>query len=175
MIIGIAGLKGHGKTTIAHALADAFPGYKLMAFADPIRAFAEACGFDMSRKEDPDPRLALSPRRFMQTAGTEFGRLMLGEDFWVKSMGARAQTLGSNAIVIHDVRFPNERDWIRERGGSVIWIHRPAVGVRPFDPHASENSISQFDCDSVVINDDEPWHVAIKVFETATLLERKHG
>jgi hypothetical protein len=173
MIIGIAGRKGHGKTTIANALADAFPGYKLMAFADPIRAFAEACGFDLSRKEEPDPRLAISPRRFMQTAGTEFGRSMMGEDFWVNSMAARAES--SSAIVIHDVRFPNERNWIRERGGCVLWIHRPAVLTRPFDPHASENSISQFDCDSVVINDDEPWHVAIKVFETATLMGRKHG
>lgn len=175
MIIGLAGLKGHGKTTIANAIVDIFPGHKLMAFADPIRAFAEACGFDMSRKEDPDPRLALSPRRFMQAAGTEFGRLMLGEDFWVKSMGARAQALGNHAIVIHDVRFPNERNWIRERGGSVIWIHRPTIGVKPFDPHASENSISEFDCDAVVLNDGDPRNIAIKVFEAANLMGRTHG
>ena len=155
-IIGLAGLKGHGKTTIAHELVITTNGSTMISFADPLRAFATACGFDMNRKEDLDGTLGnWSPRAFMPLAGTEFGRNILGEDFWIQSLESRLDQSRAHTVIIHDVRFKNERDWIRSKGGQIVWIHRPGV-TKAYDKHVSENAMASSDCDFDVINDQAP-------------------
>jgi hypothetical protein len=115
-------------------------------------------------KELPIPGLGQSYRVLAQRLGTEWGR-SIDPDFWVKvaaaSMAEVMNIKGPDTVfVISDVRFDNEAQWIKDHGG-VIWrIHRPAAqavaahqsenGIRPdlVDLNIlNSNSLSDLDCE----------------------------
>lgn len=87
-------------------------------------------------------------RRLLQRIGTEAGRQILGENIWVETAFKNAR---SDKIVVTDVRFLNEADAIRSRGGLLIRIHRPGVGPR--NQHASEISLDDYPFDAHIDND----------------------
>lgn len=137
-LIGIAGPAGSGKTTAAAYMARQW-GWNTMAFADPIKDILASL-FDMPRsqfentlldrehKEQPVPGLGVSPRRLMQTLGTEWGRQLIHPDLWLlmtqRRIGWLEDTLPNEyaGIVIHDVRFDNEARWIRQAGGRIVRV-----------------------------------------------------
>lgn len=55
--------------------------------------------------------------------GTEVGRDIFHTDFWVLQLEHRLLT-STDSIVITDVRFPNEIDWIHKQGGKVYEVQR---------------------------------------------------
>jgi hypothetical protein len=138
MLIGIAGPKRSGKTTLAEGLCKVF-SLEHHSFAGPIRAFvANILGYTLEglelRKEEPVVWLdGKTPRQLMQTVGTEWGRVTVHDDLWVRSLLARVPAEGA---VISDVRFPNEAEAILAAGGIVIQLSRPGTGEG--DGHASE-------------------------------------
>jgi hypothetical protein len=90
-----------------------------------------------------------------QMLGTEWGR-SLHADFWVRLAGAYVADIQDQAFergvnfCVSDVRFENEANFVRERGG-VIWrIDRP--GVERVRDHASERQIESIAYDTVVPN-----------------------
>jgi hypothetical protein len=87
-------------------------------------------------------------RELLQRLGTEAGRQTLWDSIWID---AALHDLDPNKnYVITDVRFPNEAEAVRERGG-VLWrISR--VGVGPANSHASEISLDDYSFDKVVEN-----------------------
>jgi hypothetical protein len=120
----------------------------------------------------------LSPRIALQHLGTEWGRRAVGDDVWVDYMVRiareamdgqyvydhkngllRDQSSSHIGVVVSDIRFKNEIDAIRARGGKVIRVHRPdtdtgAVGTG-ITAHASEveqQSFSDDMFDIVVMN-----------------------
>ena len=58
--------------------------------------------------------------------GTEVGRDIFHKDFWVIQLENRLR-FHDDPIVVTDVRFPNEINWIRSVGGKVIEIQRGKV------------------------------------------------
>ena len=64
-----------------------------------------------------------TPREALQKMGTEVGRDVFHTDFWVYELENRLK-LYTDPVVITDVRFPNEIDWIRSNGGKVYHIQR---------------------------------------------------
>lgn len=142
----VIGLHGHaraGKDTVANFILSHRGGY-LYSFADPIRAMLVPLGINMSdpywqaRKEDVIPALGVSPRRLMQTLGTEWGRQIINPDLWLILAKQRLLNFGPG-MVIADVRFENEASWVRSQGGRVIHIERPNnVAV---EAHASEAGV----------------------------------
>lgn len=58
--------------------------------------------------------------------GTEAGREVFHQDLWLFSLEKKLQD--HKNIVIADVRFPNEVDFIRKKGGYIIRIKR---GLEP--------------------------------------------
>jgi hypothetical protein len=62
-------------------------------------------------------------------------RATLGQDFWVRHMSARMRHANKDKVVISDVRFPNEADWVRDNGGVLIRI---VDGTQHTDCHPSE-------------------------------------
>lgn len=113
-------------------------------------------------KESPIPFLAnQTPRRLMQTLGTEWGRNAIHPDFWTDIAAARIEnTLGSAyqhapgnplKIVFDDCRFPNEGEMVRRYGGIVVEIRRPGVTSVGLPGHASERQ--DFPADLVIDND----------------------
>lgn len=144
-LIGLTGLAGAGKDTAADRLCAAH-GFERHAFAEPIRdmltALLVSCGidydhlFDRAKKEQPLPHLGMSPRRLMQTLGTEWGRQQLDPQFWIR---CTALTLGlhdlprsapvHDRIVITDVRFAEEAAWIKSFGGVIARVERDGAGI----------------------------------------------
>jgi hypothetical protein len=76
-------------------------------------------------KDKVCPHYQVSPRRALQTLGTDWGRA-LGESLWVN---ATLDTLPEGHTVICDVRFPNEVEAIQARGGKVIRLRRGEAAV----------------------------------------------
>ena len=153
IVIGLAGHAGAGKDSAAAYLVQRY-GFVHAAFADPIRSMAllllEEAGIDhrwltdRAYKELRIPGLGVSARALMQTIGTEVGR-HLHPSIWTRHMAMRLGLAGAglpntypvhDRIVISDVRFGNEVDWVHLVGGKVIRLHRnQAAAVRA---HASE-------------------------------------
>ena len=153
-LIGIAGRARSGKDTVANFIVAAIGGYRY-SFADPIRAMLAPLGVDMSdpywqaRKEEPIPALGVSPRRMMQTLGTEWGRQLINPDLWLIMAHQRLLQNGPG-MVISDVRFDNEAAWIRKHGGRIIHVIRP--DTKAVEAHASEDGIEMQDTDARLFN-----------------------
>jgi hypothetical protein len=156
---------GSGKSTLAHAITG--HGYVVERFAAPmkemLRAMLSHSGaspvqitamIDGELKEMPSPYLAgHSPRHALRTLGTEWGRGHMSETFWVDAAMARAGSLLSQGrkVVFDDMRFANEAEAIRSRGGLLIKIVR--LGLVPQrGQHASEGALDDWAFDAVIEN-----------------------
>lgn len=145
MIVGLAGRKGSGKSTVAEILKDKF-GYRTMSFATPLKDMLMAMGvtedeiYNIDLKEKPLERFGgKSPRELLQLLGTDFARNMVAEDVWVRALEARIDP--KDMLVIDDVRFPNEAEMIRDHGGKIVRVIREGQEQGLIDTHVSEAGI----------------------------------
>lgn len=144
MIIGICGLIGAGKDTVADYLVNVHE-FRRESFAGTLKdAVSAVFGWDRvmlegrtkaSRawRERPDiwwsQRLEqeITPRWVLQYWGTEVCRQGFHDDIWIASLENKLRSTTDN-VVISDCRFPNEIKAIRDQGGHVIRV------VRGIDP-----------------------------------------
>jgi hypothetical protein len=145
MLIGVTGLIGSGKDTIADYLVT-FHRFKRISFAGALKdAVAPVFNWDRellegqtaeSRKwrEEVDPWWAkrlgiphLTPRWILQQWGTEVLRRNFHNDIWVASVENKLLKTKDN-VVITDCRFANELYTIKSSGGIAIRVMR---GVNP--------------------------------------------
>lgn len=155
-LIGLTGLAGCGKSTVADALAER--GWTVVSLAEPMKAaLAEWFGWSHDRlygpseaRNAPDPRWGgLTARRALQHLGTEFGRAM-HPDVWIRLALSKAER-ASGPVVIPDVRFKNEAAAVRAAGGRVVRIVRPGAGLDgAAATHASEAGCGP--ADEVMLN-----------------------
>lgn len=108
-----------------------------------------------------------TPRKMLQTLGTEWGRNMIHPDIWVNSMMSlyeQSRVNGSNGNypdwLMPDVRFPNEAKAIKDRGGILIKVVRPGADT---GDHVSEVLVDTIEADYTIINDS-----TLKVLEEKT-------
>jgi hypothetical protein len=153
-VVGLVGSAGSGKSTAAAMLVK--QGYGLCPFAKPLKDMLRVIGLEEDEingrhKESPHPFLCgKSPRQAMQLLGTEWGREMIGEDFWVIAWAGMAS---GRRVVADDVRFPNEAEAIRRRDGIIIRIVRPGRQGTAHTEHMSERALLGFECDATIVND----------------------
>jgi len=166
ILIGICGKMGSGKSTCAKYLKKEH-GFTIRPFAFPLKEMARI-GFGMddeqlygSKKETPDDTwFGITPRRIMQTLGTELFREKLGEifpeigqDFWIISMINWYRQCNENLVVIDDVRFPNEVKAIKDLGGIIIGINNLNKEEQSSSIHPSEMlEINDQNCDYIIDN-----------------------
>jgi hypothetical protein len=175
-IIGITGRAGAGKTTTANWFLRNHKNVIKYSFASPLKTMmyelvrytlpskwpVKAAEYinNPDLKEQPMPFLAgQTPRRLMQTLGTEWGRMTVAPDFWVRLAQNRVERqLGHTfhsregrtvAAVFDDVRFANEAEMIRDYKGCILRIERP--GESAAAGHVSE--AMPFDADVTIVND----------------------
>lgn len=152
MIVAFTGLKGSGKSFASRALQPL--GFVNHSFAAPIKQAMKLFGldeYDLSpdRKELPHATLCgRSPRYAMQRLGTEFGRDMMGPDFWIRVWEATRPR--SVPVVIDDLRFLNEAAHLRSLGATIIRIIRP--GADSTDTHVSEQEQRTMEVDNTIWN-----------------------
>lgn len=146
LLIGLTGRAGCGKTTVASYLEHEH-GFHAVGFADPIlemlcSLFAH-CGIDAawaterSLKELPTA-LGFSYRHLAQELGTGWGR-GLKDTFWLRvaSLAVSPALDRGEDVVISDVRYPNEADWVVANGGMVVRVLRAGRNAE-VRPHESE-------------------------------------
>jgi hypothetical protein len=78
-------------------------------------------------KEQVISCLGVSSRYAQITIGAEWSRKLIGEDLWANTW--QRGIADGDSVMNDSVRFPNEAEAIRRRGGIVIMIKRP--GTKP--------------------------------------------
>lgn len=140
-IVGICGLIGTGKDTIANHLIRNHK-FKKLSFAASLKdAVAAVFGWDRKLLEGDTPQSRqwreevdvwwatrlniphLTPRWVLQHWGTEVCRQGFHEDIWVASLEHKLHN-AAGSVVITDCRFPNEVDAIKNAGGTLINVRR---------------------------------------------------
>jgi hypothetical protein len=165
MIIGICGLIGSGKGTVADVLVEEY-GYKKLSFADKLKdGVATIFGWDRDMlegdsdesrewREQRDPfwsaetGRSITPRLVLQEFGTDCMRNGFDDGIWVSLVKQQIMKTPGVNYVIPDVRFDNEANMIKSIHGEVWRVRRGAdpvwfrmyqdIGVEPKDVHASE-------------------------------------
>jgi hypothetical protein len=139
MIIGICGLIGSGKGTVADILVD--QGFKKVSFADKLKdGVSTIFGWDRAMLEgDTDEsrewreqrddfwsnetKMEVTPRLVLQLFGTDCMRNGFDDGVWVSLLKKTILENPGN-YVIPDVRFENEINMIRDIGGEIWWTKR---------------------------------------------------
>lgn len=159
LLIGIAGPARSGKGLLANVILEEFTRQELRArirsFADPLkRITGEFFSLDPDqlwgeRKDQVDLRYGWTPRHALQ----QLGDALLALDPKIIVLGPRSpiHAQGLDAVIIQDVRNPEEAREIRARGGFVAKI----VGRRPpvsGAGHRTEARFEEIEADVVIIN-----------------------
>lgn len=141
MIIGITGLIGSGKDTVANMFCEL--GCVQDSFAAPLkdmtasifgwdrnllegdtiesRDFRETTDIYWTRKLGIDN---FTPRLALQLMGTDILRTHFSEDIWLNSLEYRMRKNPNINTVVSDARFRNELSLIKTLGGTVIQVVR---------------------------------------------------
>lgn len=135
LLLGLAGPAGCGKSTTASLLSGSC-GWARLSFADPLRQLLLALhpAWDLWHlgpgKDLTPPDGGLSPREMMRAAGDWAKAYVPG--FFIDA--AYDQVIrhwrANRHIVIDDVRFDAEADFVRRQGGVICHISRQEVSFR---------------------------------------------
>ena len=164
MIIGLCGLIGSGKGTVADVLVE--QGYEKISFADKLKdGVASVFNWDRQMLEgDTDESRewretvdtfwtqetgrTITPRLVLQEYGTDCMRKGFYDGIWVSLTKQHILQNPNKNFIIPVVRFPNEIKMIKEIGGKVWRVQRGIdpvwfrmyqdIGVEPKDVHESE-------------------------------------
>ena len=144
MLIGLVGLIGSGKDTVAERLITHY-GYKRDSFAKSLKdAVSSMFNWDREMlegntkssrywREQPDKFWSekmgkeVTPRLILQQFGTEVMRGQMYDGIWVDSVIGRYK--GENTV-ISDTRFQNEIKTIKAHGGIVVLVKREEIPTR---------------------------------------------
>jgi len=142
MIIGICGRQGSGKDTVAGLINKITNNrFERKRFSSKLK---ECAGIllgvpvelfeDREFKESYIPKYDMTVRELLQRFGTEFIRETVHPNLWVE-----ATFVGYNGqdCIVSDVRFINECDAIKSRGGIIVKVNRQTKKQN----HPSENEI----------------------------------
>lgn len=124
-----------------------------MAMADPLKMIPHILynvPYDNlwgEKKEETIPGLKISARKLLQDMGTYYRKLYT--DTWVDLLMRTIDIThkkhpGFLTYVISDVRYDNEAEAVRARGGVVWEIVRPDLDTsEPWRAHSSESGVSE--------------------------------
>lgn len=165
MIIGITGYARHGKDSIADFICKKNKSFKKYALADPMKdvccqVFNWTRDYVEKYKDIIDPMWGISPRRALQTLGTEWGQHILGECdnfsvvtgrcLWANLFKIKVKNNPQQNWVVSDVRFHHEVAVIRGLGGHIVKVNRPSIA--PDLSHTSEQDIAEIMSDYYIEN-----------------------
>ena len=181
MLIGIVGLIGSGKDTVAQRLV-AQHGFKRDSFAKSLKdATANIFNWDrellegntdVSRewREQPDAFWSekfgkpVTPRWVLQYLGTEVMRGHMHDAIWIDSLISRYK---GEKTVVSDTRFVNEIKTIKAHGGKILCVKRGELPtqkeMQDKGAHKSEWDWMGWDFDFVIDNNGTKEELSKKV------------
>lgn len=172
LLIGLGGLKRSGKDTVADRLVGEH-GFAKNWMSEPLNEalsivnpyvgvlgdgtlvryayLVEEVGYEQA-KEFPEVR------RLLQRFGTEFGRKMVGETIWTELVfrAVDEQLAAGKDVAITGIRYFNELEEVRRRGGILLHVQRPQLEDRApaeLSTHDSEVSLVSTDFDETISNE----------------------
>lgn len=132
LLIGLHGKPRVGKDTVA---AHLIKKHNLLRYGPSVRVkLTTAAMFDFpveyldddSMKDQMDPFWGMTYRQMAQKVGKESSRDVFGNDIWMRHVEKNLQSLPNDVsgIVLADVRYASEIEWIKAHGGEVMYIIR---------------------------------------------------
>jgi len=194
MLIGISGYAGSGKDLAANIiryLTDGcddymsfddymhqlfMPKFEVVRFADNLKKCASIIlGCSLSELEDrryKESNLGQewsnnSPRTLLQKLGADFGRNMIHPDIWVNS--TIATYIPEKDWIVPDVRFENEADAIKNKGGVLIRLNR--ITNADSTVHESESALDNYFKFDYIIDNNGSIDELIKVIKDILIKE----
>jgi len=171
-IIGICGKGGSGKDSIANYLIQKYE-YARVAAADAMKVdLCKYLDMDLTTLElykNINLRLidldgyntevgTFSIRRFLQLYGMDM-RYRIKDTYWlersIKIKTDELQNTGQSKIVVSDVRFKIEYDWIKEQNGIMVYVEGRTGLTKDESEHISEqfvNTTAKSVCDHIIDN-----------------------
>ena len=169
-IIGICGKGGSGKDSIANYLTQKYE-YVRVAAADAMKVdLCKYLDMDLTTLESyKNINLYLtdlagndigkfSIRRFLQLYGMDM-RYRIKDTYWlersIKMKTDELQNTGQSKIVISDVRFEIEYNWIKEQNGIMVYVEGRTGLTKDESEHISEqfvNTTAKSVCDHIIDN-----------------------
>ena len=165
MIIGICGLIGSGKGSVADILVENH-NFEKLSFADKLKdGVASVFSWDRDMLEGDTDRsriwrekedefwtnetgMSVTPRLVLQLFGTDCMRNGFFDGIWVSLVKQKILESPDTNWIIPDVRFPNEVKMIQSVQGEVWQVRRGELpqwfldkrdfSIEPSDVHASE-------------------------------------
>ncbi|WP_394620962.1 hypothetical protein JNUCC0626_18265 [Lentzea sp. JNUCC 0626] len=176
-IIGVTGKKYAGKDTFARRLIEAH-GFTRLAFADTLKSVMEHLNPVIPVEADESgivygpgafpiaTHLRLSQiletadwdtakklrevRRLLQDHGVGI-RQYVDPNVWVDVVRRKAEET-DGPVIVTDVRFPNEAEWVQAAGGQLVRVYRN--GQAADDTHVSETALDRWAVDAEIPNHD---------------------
>ncbi len=175
ILIAIAGRKHAGKSTLADMIA-------AVAAAEGCRVAQRGCSELVAREAAAliAPKVGANPEQaysLLMGPGKEAYRPLLqfqgtsqrerhGDDYWLRQMAQEIERFAAESerhhtvgqyqkclFIMSGIRFENEANWARARGGYAIRVERP--GLPQNDTHVTERSLDRYaSYDHVVTNAD---------------------
>jgi len=166
IIIGISGKIGSGKDTVTNSIIKNFKEYKFKnkKFAHYVKKIcALLTGINLKvltnrqTKEKYLEDWGMTVGRMFQLIGTESIRNNLHPDAWILTLVANSK--GQN-VIISDVRFKNEANYIKNNGGILIRLEGDPKEIRGKDGrdlnHISETDLDDYEDFDIIWNNKPP-------------------
>ena len=170
LLLGCCGKARHGKDSVADYLVS-HHAFTKVSFASAVKESA-IDHFGLSREEVYGEKTPKS-RYILQAIGNgcreEFGR-----DIWIEKL--RSQIAPLERVVISDVRYLNEAEFIWGIGGSVIKVVRPnAPAIECGADHPSEIEMESIVANFPLYNDSSLAQLYERVEGIISLIKDKRG
>ncbi len=168
MLIGLHGKPRVGKDTLAAYL---IKKYRLLRFGPSVpvkNTTAAMFGIpreyldDDTMKDAYDDFWGMTYRQMAQKVGKESSRDVFGDDIWMRHVerlllniehGIDQDIVGHvKGIILADIRYANEAEWVRKMGGTVIFVVRDNLPESSGSEHPAEAGLPLDLADIVMYN-----------------------
>ena len=150
--IGLIGLAGSGKDTVADMLKDI--GYTKVSFAAVLKEMCMGLGWN----GDKD----VKGRKLLQDVGMALR--VYDDNTWVHATHKKLEHKYAN--VFSDVRFNNEANYIKdELQGIIVRIVRPSLEMTEAHNHVSEYGQKEIPVDYTIVNDKDLTNLKINILK----------
>jgi hypothetical protein len=175
-LIGLHGKPRVGKDTTANHLIKKL---NLLRYGPsvPVKDTTAAM-FDIPRhyldddnmKDEMDPYWKMTYRQMAQQVGKESSRDVFGEDFWMKHVDLKWRSIKAprrpmaigmdsgnpvyNGMILADIRYANEIEWVHERGGHVFFVVRDDAPKSSDQGHVVDQGLPLKLADLIIYNNE---------------------
>ena len=173
-LIGLSGKLGCGKNYIAEKVIAPYFKDKynilIIGFGDQVKNELYARDLDLTYDLLYDHKTFVS-RKKLQEYATENGRDKYNKDMWIRGLDMQIETFCKRSpkeclIIICDVRFVNEAEYIKNQNGILIRILSPCrtelrywqestneIEYKKISTHFSEIDLDNYDFNYLIKND----------------------